>query len=91
MNQDNQSSSSESDRVDNRDCPCLQGGVCSCEGSCACRIVQSKFQPWKDTAKRIRDVVIFPLISGLMLGLGTVVGRRLGEAWFYPRETYATK
>lgn len=71
------------------DCKCLEGGVC--KGSCACHSVQVKSQPWKDTARRIRDVVIFPLLSGLMLGLGTVVGRRLGEAWFYPKDTCATK
>ncbi|GJQ11388.1 hypothetical protein GpartN1_g3179.t1 [Galdieria partita] len=92
MQKDHQtSSSSESNQVDCTECPCLQGGVCYCEGSCSCHTVKAKLQPWKETAKRIRDVVIFPLISGLMTGLGIVVGRRLGEAWLYPRENVATK
>lgn len=55
-------------------------------------VAETKFPCWKDTAKRIRDVVIFPLISGLMIGLGTVVGRRLGEAWFYSKDdAYVSK
>eukprot|EP00871_Galdieria_phlegrea_P005698 jgi/Galph1/615/GphlegSOOS_G5322.1 len=70
-------------------CKCRQGGACDCTTECSCK--SSKIIKWKDTARKVRDVVIFPLISGLMLGLGTVVGRRLGEAWFYPQSNTASK
>ncbi|KAA8491813.1 hypothetical protein FVE85_8295 [Porphyridium purpureum] len=31
-----------------------------------------------------KDVFLFPLISGLLFGLGTVAGKRIGEKWFAP-------
>jgi hypothetical protein len=31
--------------------------------------------------ERAKEVVLYPLVTGLMLGLGTVLGRRLGE-WY---------
>jgi len=40
---------------------------------------------WKAEAKRafleFKDVFLFPLISGIMFGVGTVAGKRIAEAW----------
>lgn len=32
--------------------------------------------------RELRDVVLFPLLSGLAFGIGTASGRRLAEKWY---------
>ena len=38
-----------------------------------------------------KDVFLFPLVSGILFGLGTVAGKRLGETWFATNGTKTLK
>eukprot|EP00190_Bangiopsis_sp_CCMP1999_P005902 CAMPEP_0198726452 /NCGR_PEP_ID=MMETSP1475-20131203/3498_1 /TAXON_ID= ORGANISM="Unidentified sp., Strain CCMP1999" /NCGR_SAMPLE_ID=MMETSP1475 /ASSEMBLY_ACC=CAM_ASM_001111 /LENGTH=58 /DNA_ID=CAMNT_0044488371 /DNA_START=310 /DNA_END=486 /DNA_ORIENTATION=+ len=39
----------------------------------------------RDIFREFKDVFLFPLISGVMFGLGTIAGKKLGEVVLYQK------
>lgn len=54
-------------------------------------MAEDKHARCKRAFSRAKEVVIYPLLTGFMLGLGTVLGKRIGEWYMEYRRSSSQK